>query len=67
MPPRGQKFARVLDRFDVEKDGARAAVEREKIEKIAQIHIDLVAERDHGGKPNRPLCRPIHEPRCDRA
>ena len=60
---RRHEFAGVLDRFDIEQDGARLAVEREIIEQIGDIDVELVADRNDPGKaharaaPPNPPCR----------
>ena len=38
-------------------------IQREVIEQIGDIDIELVADRDNAGKTDGPLCRPIHHAR----
>ena len=38
-------------------------IQREVIEQIGDIDIELVADRDNAGKANGPLCRPVHHAR----
>ena len=64
-PRGGHELARVVDGFDVEQDGAGRAVDREVVETIAEIDIDVIAERDHGGEAHVALRRPFHETGCN--
>ena len=43
---RRHELARIVDRFDIKQDRARLAIEREEIKQVAEIDIDLVAQRD---------------------
>ena len=58
---RRHELASVVDRLDVKQDGAGAAVDGEIVEQIAEIDIDLIAERDHRGEADRSLRRPFDE------
>ena len=64
---RRHELAGVLDRFDIEQDGARLVVQREIIEQIGDIDVELVADRDDPGEADRALRRPIHHAGGDRA
>ena len=57
---RRHELAGVLDRFDIEQDRACLAVQREIIEQIGDIDVELVADRNDPGKADRALRRPIH-------
>ena len=59
---RRHELARVFHQFDVEQDGAGVPIEREEVEKIAKVDIDLIAERDHGGKTDGPDRGPFDQP-----
>ena len=52
-PRRRHELARVLDRLDVEENGACAAVEGEIVEQVAEIDVDPVAERDDRREADR--------------
>ena len=60
---RRHEFARVLDRFDIEQDRVRLVVQREVIEQIGDIDVELVADGNDSGKPHPALRRPIHHAR----
>jgi hypothetical protein len=62
---RRHEFARVVDRLDVKENRSGRAVEREEIEQIAEIYVDLVAERDGRRKPDSMCCRPLDKARGD--
>ena len=64
---RGHELAGVLDRFDIEQDGVRPAVQREVIEQIGDIDVELVADGNDPGKSHPALRRPIHHARGDGA
>ena len=64
---RRHELARIFHRFDVEQDGAGVPIEREEVEKIAEVDVDLVAERDHGGKTDGRCGGPFDQPGGDRA
>ena len=64
---RRHEFLRVVDGLDVEQDRARAAVGGEEVETVAEIDVDLVAERNDGRKAHMPLRCPFHEARRHRA
>ncbi len=60
LDPRGgtrrrHEFAGVLDRFDIEHDGAGLAVQREIIEQIGDIDVELVADETIPENPT-PRC-----------
>lgn len=42
---RGHEFSRVFYGLDVEEDRARSSVHCEEIEQIAEIDVDLIADR----------------------
>ncbi len=52
-----------LTDLDVEQDRARRAVGGEIVEAIAEIDVDLVAERDDGGEARRGAAPPIRRAR----
>ena len=56
---RRHELARVLDRFDVEQNGVRLSIEREVIEQIGDVDVELVADRYDAGKADRALRRPV--------
>src|SRR5258708_7281411 len=58
---RRHELARVGTRLNVEQDRAGLAVEREIIEQVADIHVELIADRDHGGKADPALGAPFHQ------
>ena len=60
---RRHELARILDRFDVEQDRVGLFIQREIIEQIGDIYIELVANGDNAGKADGPLCRPVHHAR----
>ncbi len=65
LDPRGgarrrHEFARVLDRLDVEQDRVRLLIQREVIEQIGDIDVELIADRHDPGKTDRALRRPVH-------
>ena len=45
--------------FDVEQDRPRGAIEREIIEQVAEIDVELIADRCDGGEADVPLRGPI--------
>ena len=45
----------------------RLFIQREVIEQIGDIDIELIADRDDSGKADRPLRRPVHHARRDGA
>jgi hypothetical protein len=47
---RRNKLAGVGNRFDVKKDRIGSIIEREMIEAIAEVDVNLVAERNDAGK-----------------
>ena len=57
---RRHELAGILDRLDVKQDGLGLFIQREVIEQIGDIDIELVADRDDAGKANGTLRRPIH-------
>ena len=68
LDPRGgarrrHELAGILDRLDIEQDGLRLFVQREVIEQIGDIDIELVADRHDAGKADRALRRPVHHAR----
>ena len=72
LDPRGgarrrHELARIVDRLDVEQNRAGRAIEREEIEQVAEIDIDLVAERDHRRKTDPVRRRPFDQARGDGA
>src|SRR5262249_42192080 len=42
-------------------------VECEEVQKVGKVDIDLIAQRDHAGKPNRAMRCPFHHASCDGA
>ena len=64
---RRHELAGVLDRLDVEQDGLRLFIQREVIEQIGDIDVELVADRNDAGKADGALRRPIHHARGDGA
>ena len=60
---RRHELAGILDRLDVKQDGVGFFVQREVIEQIGDIDVELIANRDDAGKTNGPLCRPVHHAR----
>ena len=61
---RRHEFPGVLDRFDIEQDRTRLAVQREVIEQIGDIDVELVADRHDPGKTHRRAAPP--NPPCPR-
>ena len=61
------EFPGVLDRFDVEQDRVRLAVQREVIEQVGDIDVELIADGRDPGKSHAALRRPIHHARGDGA
>ena len=57
---RRHEFAGVLDRFDIEQNGPRLVVEREIIQQIGDIDVELIANRHDARKAYAALCRPVH-------
>ncbi len=55
------ELARVLDLLDVEQDGARTVIGGEVVEQIAEVDVQRVAQRDHGGEPDRARHAPLHQ------
>ena len=60
---RRHELAGILDRFDVEQDGLGLFIQREVIEQIGDIDVELVADRNDSGKADGALRRPIHHAR----
>ncbi len=58
---RGKELTSVGYRFDVEEDCVGPIIEREMIQAIAKIHIDLVADRDNAGKANLSMIGPFDQ------
>jgi hypothetical protein len=56
----GHELASILDRFDIEQDSARLAVQREVVKQIGDIDVELVADRNNSGETHRALRCPIH-------
>lgn len=54
-------------RLDIEEDRAGLGVGGEMIEKIAEVDVDHVAERDHGGEADRARLGPVENRGGDRA
>ena len=50
--------ARIADRFNIEKNGARLMIERKIIEQIVKIDIGHIADRYEPGKADATLMRP---------
>ncbi len=66
--PRGRhELAGILDRLDIKQDRARRSIEREIVEQIAKIDVELVTDRCDRGKPNVPLRGPVDHACRDRA
>jgi hypothetical protein len=57
----------VFDGFDIEQDRARGAIQRKEIQQVAEIDIELIADRDHRREADRSLCRPLGQSGDDRA
>ena len=53
------ELAGVPYRFDIEQDRARRAVQSEKIQEIAEIDVELIADRHHRREADGALCRPF--------
>ena len=66
-PRRRHEFAGVLDGLDIEQDRLGLAIEREIIEQIRDIDVELIANRDHTGEAHAALLGPAHHPGDDRA
>src|SRR5262249_1005443 len=64
---RRHEFARVVDRLDVEENCPGRAIEREEIEQVAEIDVDLVPERDGRREADVVRRRPLDEARGDGA
>ena len=57
---RRHELARILDRLDVKQDRLGSLIQREVVEQIGDIDIELVANRNDPGKADGALCRPVH-------
>ena len=57
------EFARAGDRLDVKQDRARAAVERQPIQHVAEIDVRHVAQRHQMREPDLARARPIQNGR----
>jgi hypothetical protein len=64
---RRHELASVLDCLDIEHDRACRAIQSKEIQEIAEIDIDLVANREDGGESNRAARRPFDHSCNDRA
>src|SRR5271154_4153994 len=64
---RREKLTSVGNRFDVKKDRIGSTIEREVIEAIAEVDVNLVAERNDAGKADLIMVSPFDERRADRA
>src|SRR5262249_57239607 len=64
---RRHEFARVVDRLDVKENCPGRAIEREEVEQVAEIDVDLVSERDGRRETDVVRCRPLDEARGDGA
>ena len=64
---RRHELARVVDRFDIKQDRTGAPVEREEVEQIAEIDVDLVAQRDDRRETDAVRRRPFDQARGDGA
>ena len=62
---RRHELAGIVDQLDVEQNGPRAAIDGEIVEQIAEIDIDLVAERDHRRESDRAFRGPFDQARGD--
>ena len=60
-PRRRHELARIADGLDVQEDRARAAIEGEEIEQVAEIDVDLISKRDDRRESDAPACRPFDE------
>ena len=58
---RRHELARVVDRFDVKKNRAGRAIEREEVEQVAEIDVDLVSERHDCRKTDAMRRRPFDQ------
>lgn len=56
---RRHEFPRMRDRFDIEQDRARAPVQRQPVQHVAEIDVGHRAERDHVRKADLARVRPI--------
>ena len=61
------EFARLVDRFDVEKNRPGRAIERKEIDEIAEIDVDLVSQRNGGGEADAVHGRPFDQAGRNRA
>ena len=64
---RRHEFAGVVDGLDVQKDRPRHAVEREEIEQVGEVDVDLVSKRDDRREADTVRRRPFDQARSDRA
>ena len=64
---RGHEFARVGDRLDIEQDCLGLIIEREVIEQVGDVDIELLADRHQPGETDRFFHRPIDHTGGDRA
>ncbi|MGY4553101.1 hypothetical protein ACVMDO_008530 [Bradyrhizobium sp. USDA 4513] len=64
---RRHELARVLDGFEIDQDRAGVVVEREIIQEVGDVDIELVADRRDAGEAEPPLRRPFDHRRRDRA
>ena len=65
--PRRHELPRVRDVLDIEQDRAGLAVDRQIIQRIAEIDVGHVAEGHDMGKADAAMGRPIQHGRRDRA
>jgi hypothetical protein len=63
---RREKLTSVGNRFDVKRDRIGSVIEREMIEAIAEVDVNLVAERNDAGKADPIVVGPFDERRDDR-
>ena len=64
---RAHELARNLDRLDVQQDRPRLGIAGEEVQKIAKIHVGLLAQRDEMRKADVAGARPVQHRRHQRA
>ena len=61
------ELARVVNCLDIKQDRARAGIDGEVVEQVAEIDVDLISERDDTRKAKRAAGCPFHQARSDGA
>ena len=61
---RRQEAARVVHRLDVEQDAVGGRIEQQRVEQLAEIDVEGIAERDHRGEPDAGRRREIEQRRA---